>query len=745
MAELVSHGLDSDMEYELDLDTYADFDYDAFVRKFSDVDIKPRNTKREIACHTIQPAPPEGLVAPKKQRTQLRPLPHEVLSAIFSFLPQATLRTCASLVCKDWARVCQFVVRRVGVWRVLGEDGHLELLNQMPKINTLVCWILQDPELQPEYWTSIDPNSALKMWNKFVRAVTEPLPSRGLKKVKNCLLDNIKEIVIHGNYISYKRVIAPLLPHLQYLRILRLDFQRDNASMDLFPILDHCLNLKELTIKGAINRFLLVRADGEDQELEIANVPEPPPKEELESYIHENQPTTIYPQRYGILCIVLHEVVISQRTLERIIVTCPLMRTLKATEMKKYRPVPSRPGSLQPVHLDRGRIVRLVRDYCPYMEWLALIQSLEPEQVWNTTVRPIKQGYDSRPPPPVLYEWFVAKETRYLSACMEALTFDGTRYYRRARDLLGYLTILEITDALVLQEVHLLSQLLSLTPCLEHFRAARARLYITDLRQKNWVHEYKTNRERRMIAKEKGRKDLSPAHQASRRNVMEYVQSVRESKVAMHMSDYWRCLNLRSLDLGIYGDAPNTSRLFTYLWLHCPVLRHLCIRCESVQMGQLIQYPEHGSRDLAWTNSDDWAVQRALPQRFPNHLQDLRGLELLETVRIYTDSIRGILAGSDFEFLRRPLDMRSQDQRQYEQRAAKHAPRGAKEVAGTIYEDDEGDDDTAVVLPFLTSVVFVYRSSPMKEDYRDVVEALEEIRPGVEFKFIERFTTDESI
>ncbi|KAF9197922.1 hypothetical protein BGZ59_005018, partial [Podila verticillata] len=206
------------------------------------------------------------------------------------------------------------------------------------------------------------------------------------------------------------------------------------------------------------------------------------------------------------------------------------MRTLKATEMKKYRPVPSRPGSLQPVHLDRGRIVRLVRDYCPYMEWLALIQSLEPEQVWNTTVRPIKQGYDSRPPPPVLYEWFVAKETRYLSACMEALTFDGTRYYRRARDLLGYLTILEITDALVLQEVHLLSQLLSLTPCLEHFRAARARLYITDLRQKNWVHEYKTNRERRMIAKEKGRKDLSPAHQASRRNVMEYVQSVRESK-----------------------------------------------------------------------------------------------------------------------------------------------------------------------------------------------------------------------
>ncbi|KAF9197427.1 hypothetical protein BGZ59_005448 [Podila verticillata] len=162
-------------------------------------------------------------------------------------------------------------------------------------------------------------------------------------------------------------------------------------------------------------------------------------------------------------------------------------------------------------------------------------------------------------------------------------------------------------------------------------------------------------------------------------------------------------------------------------------------------MGQFIQYPEHGSRDLAWTNNDDWAVQRALPQRFPNHLQDLRGLELLETVRIYTDSIRGILAGSDFEFLRRPLDMRSQDQRQYEQRAAKHAPRGAKEVAGTIYEDDEGDDDTAVVLPFLTSVVFVYRSSPMKEDYRDVVEALEEIRPGVEFKFIERFTTDESI
>ncbi|KAG0311087.1 hypothetical protein BG000_006792, partial [Podila horticola] len=203
------------------------------------------------------------------------------------------------------------------------------------------------------------------MWNKFVRDVTNPLPSKAMMKGTEGLLHNIKEIMIHGDYISYKRVIAPLLPHLQYLRILRLDFQRDNSTMDLFPILDNCSNLKELTVKGAINRFLIIRSDSDDQELACAEVPDPPPKEELESYIHANQPTTAYPQQYGILCIVLHEVVISQRTVERILITCPLLRTLKATEMKKYRPVPSRPDTLKPVHLDRGRIARLVREHCP--------------------------------------------------------------------------------------------------------------------------------------------------------------------------------------------------------------------------------------------------------------------------------------------------------------------------------------------------------------------------------------------
>ncbi|KAG0326403.1 hypothetical protein BG000_001415, partial [Podila horticola] len=202
MAEHISHEDESDME--LDLESYADFDYDAFVRKFSDVDIKPRNTKRETQRQPIQP-PLKPPAAPKKQRTPLRPLPDEVLSTIFSYLPQATLRTCSSLVCRDWARVCQFMVRRVGVWKTMGEDGHQQLLNQMPKINTLDCWILQDPELQPEYWKSIDPKSTLKMWNKFVRDVTNPLPSKALMKGTECLLHNIKEIVIHGDYISYKR------------------------------------------------------------------------------------------------------------------------------------------------------------------------------------------------------------------------------------------------------------------------------------------------------------------------------------------------------------------------------------------------------------------------------------------------------------------------------------------------------------------------------------------------------------
>jgi len=95
----------------------------------------------------------------------------------------------------------------------------------------------------------------------------------------------------------------------------------------------------------------------------------------------------------------------------------------------------------------------------------------------------------------------------------------------------------------------------------------------------------------------------------------------------------------------------------------------------------------------------------APPKRIPDRLKELCALRNLEMVKIYTETIPGIVAGSDFEYLRLPLDRQ----------------RG---------------------LPYLASMVFVYRASPMKNDYRDVLKALEEFRPGVEFRFIEQCTTD---
>ncbi|KAF9026674.1 hypothetical protein BGZ52_006272 [Haplosporangium bisporale] len=86
----------------------------------------------------------------------------------------------------------------------------------------------------------------------------------------------------------------------------------------------------------------------------------------------------------------------------------------------------------------------------------------------------------------------------------------------------------------------------------------------------------------------------------------------------------------------------------------------------------------------------------------------MRALEILDMVKIYTNTIPSIVAGSGFEYLRQSLD-RQQD------------------------------------LPYLASLVFVYRASPMKNDYHDVVKALEEFRPGVKFRFIKRCTTDEAL
>ncbi|KAG0330005.1 hypothetical protein BG000_011873, partial [Podila horticola] len=272
--------------------------------------------------------------------------------------------------------------------------------------------------------------------------------------------------------------------------------------------------------------------------------------------------------------------------------------------------------------------------------------------VWNTTVRPIQEGYDLRPaplPPSVLYEWFKAKTTRYLTANKHALTWDMLKwdYSHRAHSILKHLTILEITDDLAPRENELLGKLLNVTASLEHFRAPRARFIVP------WLSD-------------------------------------------------WNCFKLRSLDVGLYGSAPYISKLF---WkVLCPALRQLCIRCESVHLGQLVGYPEH-----AGTASKESKAVPASSKRFPDHLKDLSVLlRQLDTLKIYTDAIPGIVTGDEFEYLRQSMD---------------------------------GERN----LPYLASMVFVYRSSPKKDDYRDVVEALEEIRPGVEFRFIERFTTDGSL
>ncbi|KAF9214204.1 hypothetical protein BGZ59_004131 [Podila verticillata] len=45
---------------------------------------------------------------------------------------------CVSLVCRNWSRISRSMIHRVGVWKPMDENGHQELLNQMPKINTLL-------------------------------------------------------------------------------------------------------------------------------------------------------------------------------------------------------------------------------------------------------------------------------------------------------------------------------------------------------------------------------------------------------------------------------------------------------------------------------------------------------------------------------------------------------------------------------------------------------------------------------
>ncbi|KAF9105004.1 hypothetical protein BGX27_009847, partial [Mortierella sp. AM989] len=151
-----------------------------------------------------------------------RPLvfPLEVLGLVCSHLSQSTLRTCVSLVCKDWSAVSDRYIKRAGVWTPLSEDYQKRLIEQMKKLDTLECWFNMDPDV-PDSTSIITQEISCQRWRTFRDAVLAPF-DKGLQSNKDviqdsqkpdddtptCLLHNIHNLSLRGYYIGYQDAIT---------------------------------------------------------------------------------------------------------------------------------------------------------------------------------------------------------------------------------------------------------------------------------------------------------------------------------------------------------------------------------------------------------------------------------------------------------------------------------------------------------------------------------------------------------
>ncbi|KAF9373647.1 hypothetical protein CPC16_001754 [Podila verticillata] len=177
------------------------------------------------------------------------------------------IRTPIQRVCRDWHAVALLYIGQKGLWRFRSQREEDELLNKLRLGRTNTLTIFHEPT--PSLWRQrLDRTPPYDLWwpalNKFWRAITiSPLeqdeksfttatPVMELQSrpiAASSLIQNIGKLVLQGQYTCDSTALLPMLPHLGRIHTLELN-PVQCSRIPLFPILEHCLRLENLTIRS---------------------------------------------------------------------------------------------------------------------------------------------------------------------------------------------------------------------------------------------------------------------------------------------------------------------------------------------------------------------------------------------------------------------------------------------------------------------------------------------------------------
>ncbi|KAF9189632.1 hypothetical protein BGZ50_000661 [Haplosporangium sp. Z 11] len=706
-----------DCIYHYAHDASYDFDHDDYI---GDIQLKPRLTRKPKSMRRkIKPPQPQLFL-----KKCLRPLslPSELLEVVCTYLSQATLRHCASLVSKEWNRVCNRYIRRVGVWKALGEDFQQQLLDQIPKLDTLNTRRMQ----------FIDKEYQSMAWSRFAAAITAPFESQSQDdQAPKCLLHHIRYMTLQGLSIRFAEYIEPLMDRFQFLLTLTIDTQRDDLILPLFRLLDKCPALLELYIAGELcGGTQIMSGDADDQ---IVDLPEPPINPETAHFPRKPKkviPPATYPEQYRLQIFECANVVIRPRVLERIITTCPNLRVFKAYRFSIS--LWNRRQFIAPFNPER--LMEHAKDRCPKLEWYAVAE--------GTGHRPTEQNIQR------IFMSF--PETKFLTFIDQKL-HSSFLNFRSSRATLSQITVLEFIH-LDWSYSKIMNKILCLTPHLLHLITTKTPFRTSELYFPGPPLYYERSHTRKRLERAEKRRRRQTA--LARFQTAQLSSSTTDDASPLpDTPQVWQCRDLCTLDLGFevsrntvfrlefFGAYVSQNRLFKNLTSLKIGVRMLMIgqrrSLRSIDKrahayGQTSR--RQSGSDLHREQEHQQHLREVAVERFQDDLAPLRGLRSLELLSFKTAKLPGFVVPSDFEFLR---------PKSTETVVSFLENSGCKGNAEQLQgEGDEGDrhmDET--VWPRLHTFHIWYEMYEAYEEkiFRFSIKDVEKIRPSVEFR-IEQYS-----
>ncbi|KAG0026841.1 hypothetical protein BGZ82_009275 [Podila clonocystis] len=685
-------------------------------------------------------------------------LPVEVLEVIFGLLAQSCLRKGTSLVCKEWHRVTEQFISRIGTWKVSGMDYQDDLLERIRvgSVNTLECWFMLDPDVPGVQSRLVLKKHHAPMWDNFVKKITSPLSDEdmnsypgtlsGLAKAANtgdtmppCVLHLIREIHFHGYDLSHpQHGIVSLIPNLVAIHTLSIhDQDARYTSFPLTEILRHCPRLERISIKGSENSQVYIDLLlSEAQLLATENSTKSTPTGQSE----KKQP-------YRLVELTLRHVSIPVWILKRLLGECPHLQVLIAENMNGgVQGALDTPSYREPLHLKE--LYASAAKLCPQLRRIHLSHSTDP---------------------PVDVDMCIAenKETELLlrssfPKICEIAYIPGQGALGSIFSNLVYLEILveriwpdfsnidqEFFDSALQEMPHLLHLHALAVPYrvgnVMHIKHART--------ESRHIVGVKLPVDYRQWKKKKFRKcdpiNKNPPATTTEPDLPPWTPPANN----------WACTRLRTLSLTPVWQGFHIDFFYHRILSSFVHLTDLTLSQPSLLMGQLLSPSEDAHRfgkpgakarsaslppPLPPSSLEDYhaSVQKAFEQRMAetkagkraaNLLWALLPLRALESLTLTVDTIPGVLFAQDFEFLRRTpphLWTRLKIHFEVEERTCYEYDRG--------WYDEEIDRPPEVVFwPKLGSFRVLYRDSPAQGFlYEPLLAQVEqEIRPAVDFRF----------